>query len=256
VGTSGVGGLALSAPSSIEFLLSGTAPGQFDSLQVDGAAALAGTLVVELASAFTPMAGDTFEILRATSGRTGMFDSLALPSLVGGLSWNLAYGAQNVVLSVGNGSLPGDFNGDGNYDCGDVDSLVQDIASGINTSSFDLTGDGLVNGSDLTEWLTIAGATNLPSGNAYLIGDANLDGTVDGQDFIAWNNSKFTSIAAWCSGDFNADGAVDGQDFIAWNANKFQSADGLGSSAVPEPTGLALAALALGLIVARRSHTT
>ena len=101
VGTSGVGGLSLSAPSSIEFLLSGTAPGQFDSLQVDGATALAGTLVVELASAFTPMAGDTFEILRATSGRTGTFDSLALPSLGGGLSWNLAYGAQNVVLSVG-----------------------------------------------------------------------------------------------------------------------------------------------------------
>ena len=76
------------------------------------------------------------------------------------------------------------------------------------------------------------GARNLGSGNPYLPGDANLDGAVDGADFITWNSNKFESLPAWCDGDFNADGTVDGQDFITWNAHKFQSAD---MAAVPEP---------------------
>ena len=81
-----------------------------------------------------------------------------------------------------------------------------------------------------------AGAAELPSGNAYLGGDANLDGTVDGLDFLLWNGNKFSSLAAWCSGDFNADGTIDGLDFLAWNQNKFTSADQI--SAVPEPAGI------------------
>ena len=66
---------------------------------------------------------------------------------------------------------------------------------------------------------------NLPSGNAYLLGDANLDGVVDGQDFIIWNANKFTFTSAWSQGDFNADGTTDGQDFVIWNMFKFQESD-------------------------------
>ena len=33
-------------------------------------------------------------------------------------------------------------------------------------------------------WLAEAGAFNLGPGKIYLLGDANLDGVVDGQDFI------------------------------------------------------------------------
>jgi hypothetical protein len=57
--------------------------------------------------------------------------------------------------------------------------------------------------------------------SAYAVGDANLDGFVDGLDFIRWNANKFTTNSNWCDGDFNADGFVDGLDFIEWNANKF-----------------------------------
>ena len=70
----------------------------------------------------------------------------------------------------------------------------------------------------------------MPSGNAYLLGDANLDGNVDGADFLQWNDHKFTANSAWTAGDFNADGAVDGVDFLVWNDNKFQSADTLKAS--------------------------
>lgn len=70
-------------------------------------------------------------------------------------------------------------------------------------------------------WLQEAGTFNV--GGPYLGGDANLDGNVDGSDFIVWNANKFTSDNGWCGGDFNADGTTDGSDFITWNSNKFMS---------------------------------
>ncbi len=126
----------------------------------------------------------------------------------------------------------GDFDGDGDYACADVDSLVVEIVAGTNNPAFDLTGDGAVDVGDLTHWLAEAGAAELGSGASYLLGDADLDGTVDGNDFVLWNAHKFTAIPAWCSGDFNADGIVDGNDFLSWNANKFTSADVGGDASV------------------------
>jgi hypothetical protein len=111
----------------------------------------------------------------------------------------------------------------------------------------------LVNTVDLTEWLAVAGNVNLPSGNPYRPGDANLDGVVDGSDFGIWNSNKFTSVAAWCSGDFSADGVVDGSDFGIWNSNKFTSSDAL--RPVPEPTSplfCAIAWVACRLAASRR----
>jgi hypothetical protein len=144
-----------------------------------------------------------------------------------------------------------DFDHDGTIDCADVDSLVMEIVDGTDSYNFDLTGDGLVDNADLDEWLVLGGAANLPSGNPYLVGDANLNDVVDGLDYIEWNAHKFTSTAAWCSGDFNADGAVDGLDFVLWNANKFTSSDSV--SAVPEPgMGVFLIAALISLVVVRR----
>lgn len=120
-----------------------------------------------------------------------------------------------------------DFNQDGILDCTDINALTNEIATGGNQSTFDLTGDGVVNLADRDLWLQIAGSGTI--GTSYLLGDANLDGNVDGQDFLAWNGNKFSVSANWCDGDFNADGFVDGQDFIIWNNNKFMSS-GLGQS--------------------------
>jgi Calx-beta domain len=117
----------------------------------------------------------------------------------------------------------GDFNHDGLYNCTDINLLVAQVASGSGNLSFDLTSDGQVNSADVTAWLAQAGAINLPSGNPYRVGDANLDGVVDGSDFGIWNSNKFTSGGGWCGGDFNADGVTDGSDFGLWNSNKFTS---------------------------------
>ena len=154
------------------------------------------------------------------------------------------------IFEVGGMStLACDFSGDGICDGMDIDMLVENIAVGPpDPNTYDLTNDGTVNNADRDRWLELAGAENLPSGNAYLLGDANLDGSVDGQDFILWNDNKFTATAMWTVGDFTADGVVDGQDFVLWNDNKFTSADGV---AVPEPSSWALLILH-GLMLTRR----
>ena len=145
-----------------------------------------------------------------------------------------------------------DFNNDQLLDCLDVDALVAEISSGTNAPSFDLTGDSLVDQSDLSAWLADAGAANLPSGNPYLAGDANLDGNVDVPDFNSWNSNKFTANPAWCGGDFNADGVVDVADFNQWNGNKFTAS--AAANVVPEPTSwLLILAGAVAWLVRRRT---
>lgn len=143
----------------------------------------------------------------------------------------LLYGFVDYVTLAGVG---GDFNGDGTYDCLDVNALTGVIAAGSNDAAFDLTGDGSVDGDDLNAWLTEAGAAELPSGNPFRLGDANLDGFVDVSDFNVWNSNRFSTRPEWCSADFNADGVVDVSDFNLWNGNKFTASS---LAAVPEPMG-------------------
>ena len=111
----------------------------------------------------------------------------------------------------------GDFNEDGNLDCHDIDALTTAVSSGNNDPVFDVTGEGVLNFNDVNFWVEDLKGT--------LRGDANLDFTVDGQDFLIWNSNKFSSGTAWCSGDFNADGTTDGSDFLVWNDFKFQATD-------------------------------
>lgn len=143
----------------------------------------------------------------------------------------------------------GDFDGDGSYGCDDVDALVAAIVAGNDPFEFDLDGDGTVDAADLTAWLAEAGQAELMSGNPYLTADADLNGVVNGHDFIVWNNHKFTTGSGWCGGDFNADGQTDGQDFVLWNNHKFTSSDAL--RGVPESFAGWPAWLVLGLLSRR-----
>lgn len=49
-------------------------------------------------------------------------------------------------------------------------------------------------------------------------GDANRDGSVDGQDLSRWTAS-YGLIGDWSDGNFNAGPVVDGDDFILWQRN-------------------------------------
>jgi len=96
---------------------------QYDQLLVDGLATLGGTLDVSLidlgSGQFVPKLGDSFDIFSATGGFSGMFDATNLPSLSGGLQWQLNPSGNTLFLDV-IGSLSADFNGDGNVDGNDL----------------------------------------------------------------------------------------------------------------------------------------
>ncbi len=145
----------------------------------------------------------------------------------------------------------GDFNFDRRFDCSDADALVAAITGGTEDAGFDLNGDGEVNDADLQHWLGEAGESLFGPGQSVLRGDANLDGNVDGADFLVWNDNKFGSDAGWCGGDFNADGQTDGADFLVWNDNKFTSSDD--RVAVPEPGDSQLLLLTIALLIVRSS---
>ncbi len=144
------------------------------------------------------------------------------------------------VTSALNGTV-GDFNGDGEWDCADLDQLLAEIASGSGNRDFDVSGDGTLNPLiDVREWLIIAARKNLPDGAEYSPADANLDGNVDQADFDLWLDHKFaaSAISSRCEGDFNADGQVDGSDFLIWKDNRTfltQLQRGATVQAVPEP---------------------
>ncbi len=116
----------------------------------------------------------------------------------------------------------GDFNSDDRYDCTDVDELVDAVFAGTHNVSFDLTGDGIVDGDDLDAWLAEAAVANgFPQ--SYVRGDATLDGKVDALDLNVVGLSWQRSVSGWCRGDFSADGVVNATDLnqlaINWRSN-------------------------------------
>lgn len=156
------------------------------------------------------------------------------------------------VLNFNLVGVTGDFNGDGRYDCADINALTTAVALGGPLNTFDLNGDNMLTLADVDNWRAEAGAVNLGPGRTYLVGDANLDAFVDGSDFNLWNQSKFSSNTNWCNGNFNADVGVDGSDFNLWNANKFMASD---ANLVPEPELGVVGSLLLAWLMKSRGRT-
>ena len=68
-------------------------------------------------------------------------------------------------------------------------------------------------------YLTSAGFPNKKK--EFFLGDANLDGKVDGVDFLIWQAHYPTTIHSrtWSDADFNGDRTVDGVDFLIWQSH-------------------------------------
>ena len=174
---------------------------------------------------FRPSVGDEFDIIVADESLTGTFGNVTVDPdfAVQDIDFELQYSPNGLKLVAVSTAVGCDFDGDADCDIDDLDAMVMEIATGTGNAAFDMTGDGNVDLADRNHWLLDAGLQNI--GGAYLLGDANLDGVVDGSDFNRWNANKFTSTGRWSQGDFNADGFTDGSDFNVWNANKFQASD-------------------------------
>ncbi|TWU29949.1 hypothetical protein [Bythopirellula polymerisocia] len=112
--------LNFSASSALNITLADAAETQptdgFGQATTPGAATLAGTLNVSLAAGYAPSLGDSFQILSAGSGRSGMFTTENLPTLTTGLNWDTEYSSNALTLQVIAASLPGDFDFDGDVD--------------------------------------------------------------------------------------------------------------------------------------------
>jgi Tol biopolymer transport system component len=105
--------------ATLHIELGGTTPGlQYDQVQVTGNLSLDGALIVSLINGFSPVLGNSFDILDWTS-LTGAIDSLSLPALSAGLAWDFSQLHTTGVLTVVPGDVPGDYNDDGNVDAAD-----------------------------------------------------------------------------------------------------------------------------------------
>ncbi|QDU71886.1 hypothetical protein [Mucisphaera calidilacus] len=132
-------------------------------------------------------------------------------------------------------TIPGDFNEDWELTIADLDMLRYNLGN----PDYDLDGDG---DSDLDD-LTLL--VESPNGFDALMGDANLDGSVNLLD-LSMLASRFGRAGAWgwSDGNFNADFSVDLLD-LSILASHF------GQTTVPEPAGL-LGLAVIGGVMRRR----
>ena len=129
-----------------------------------------------------------------------------------------------------------DYDSDGSCDIADIDMLVAEIFVG--------TADKV----NLAEWLSAAAQENGLS-SPYLLGDADLSGTVNANDLNAMALNWQKNVATWSGGDFTASGRVDAADLNALALNWQQSsATSAASEIVPEPGGFGVVILAFGTL--------
>ena len=107
--------------------------------------------------------------------------------------------------------LLGDFNQDGVVDADDIDFYSGNLGleAVVDLDQLDLDGDGFVTLADHDLHVTTLAETSNGQTGA-LLGDTNLDGTVDVlNDAFALIGGLGGSVSGYANGDLNADGVVD-----------------------------------------------
>lgn len=153
------GDVVYGAFSSLAIELAGQDLGsEFDALEIAGAAELAGTLEVKLLNDFSPTPGDTFKVIAAAGGISGMFDDALLPDL--GPLWDLRvfYDASNVILAVVP-ALAGDYNANGTVDAADFTVWRNMLGQAGEGLAADGNGDRMITQLDYDVWKAHFGQT-------------------------------------------------------------------------------------------------
>jgi hypothetical protein len=136
-------------------------------------------------------------------------------------------------LQVNGGTLDiGYYSIDINYGTGTdpISNIASDIKSGFNGGNWN--GTGIISSPASQNHNYAVGyadsadpgnPANLPAGEIEikytLLGDANLDGSVNGADFSIVASHFGKGVTAWDEGNFNYSAAVNGSDFSAMAAN-------------------------------------
>ena len=156
----------------------------------------------------------------------------------------------NIVVGPG-GSLPGDFDGDGDIDADDIDILCANMGSG-DLATYDLDDSGVVDEDDmillvetLVEYDTDGDGT--ADGQGTFQGDFNLDGVVNATDLQIMKGNFGVGGVGFAGGNANCDTVVNATDLQILKA-KF----GLVASAVPEPLTIGLLAAGATALLRRK----
>jgi hypothetical protein len=197
--------------------------------------------------------------LRNQTGQAVPFDYYEITSASGALvraSWSSLQDQNLPGLPAGNGSGNGWEEGGGG-------------GNGAISESYLTANSQLVNNANVSlgNAFNTAGAHDLVFrygviGNKQNSADFDVDGDVDGADFLAWQRGLGTTEGATrANGDADGDGAVDADDLTIWKAGA-QSQSTLvtgfvryvtsGAAGVPEPGSVVIACMGLGVLAAAR----
>jgi hypothetical protein len=145
--------------------------------------------------------------------------------------------------------------------------IVTSVASG-NLTTIGIATGAQVKGVATTATATWAGQTVTGSDALVMYtygGDANLDGKINVDDYTRIDFNVPLGSTGWYNGDFNYDGKINVDDYTIIDFNvgiqgapffTGAGATGLSAAAVPEPTTLGAAAVALIVLGGRRRRTS
>jgi hypothetical protein len=199
---------------------------------------------IDFAADTTPAGTGSVSII-ATSGPTSQIDLAQNHLIVDHAAGDNGAAFNNVAILIAGGRNGGAWNGGGL------------ISSSARTDAPGTTGLGMIASADYAPD-TFGG---LPVDESSVLvkytrlGDANLDGTTNINDF-AQLAANFNQSGGWNRGDFNYDFTANISDFALLAANFNQSVSPAGlprPGAVPEPAGIAMFAIA-SLAAGRRSR--
>lgn len=151
-----------------------------------------------------------------------------------------------VEYALGNTGLPGDYNGNGEIDAGDLDVLSGWMKT--NDLQGDLNSDGNTNMADRLAWISDI--------QQSWVGDSNFDGEFNSSDFVVvFQAGKYEvdTTAGYAEGDWSGDLRFDSGDFVtAFQGGGFEAGPLAAVAVVPEPSSMTLLLLATMAIFSRR----